>query len=58
MRTRSIILAVGLAIAATSPTLAQKKYDAGASDTEIKIGQTMRAAFELQHHRQARERVL
>jgi branched-chain amino acid transport system substrate-binding protein len=41
MRTRSIILAVGLAIAATSPTLAQKKYDAGASDTEIKIGQTM-----------------
>src|ERR1700730_15504279 len=41
MWTRSIILAVGLAIAATSPTFAQKKYDAGASDTEIKIGQTM-----------------
>jgi branched-chain amino acid transport system substrate-binding protein len=41
MWTRSIILAVGLAIAATSPTLAQMKYDVGASDTEIKIGQTM-----------------
>jgi branched-chain amino acid transport system substrate-binding protein len=41
MWTRSIILAVALAIAATSPTFAQKKYDAGASDTEIKIGQTM-----------------
>jgi ABC-type branched-subunit amino acid transport system substrate-binding protein len=41
MWTRSIILAVGLAIATTSPTFAQKKYDAGASDTEIKIGQTM-----------------
>jgi branched-chain amino acid transport system substrate-binding protein len=41
MWTRSIILAVGLAIASTSPTFAQKKYDAGASDTEIKIGQTM-----------------
>src|SRR3954463_10471333 len=28
----------GLAIAAASPALAQKKYDAGANDTEIKIG--------------------
>jgi branched-chain amino acid transport system substrate-binding protein len=41
MWTRSIILAVGLAIAGMSPTFAQKKYDVGASDTEIKIGQTM-----------------
>ena len=31
---------LGLAIAAT-PALAQKKYDEGASDTEIRIGQTM-----------------
>jgi branched-chain amino acid transport system substrate-binding protein len=28
----------GLAIAVASPALAQKKYDAGANDTEIKIG--------------------
>jgi branched-chain amino acid transport system substrate-binding protein len=42
MWTRSIILAAGLlAIAATMPAHAQKKYDTGASDTEIKIGQTM-----------------
>ncbi|MDX6595997.1 MAG: branched-chain amino acid transport system substrate-binding protein [Solirubrobacterales bacterium] len=30
----------GLAIAAASPALAQKKYDAGATDTEIKVGNT------------------
>ena len=30
----------GLAIAAAGPALAQKKYDPGASDTEIKIGNT------------------
>src|SRR3977135_1586103 len=30
----------GFAIAAASPALAQKKYDAGATDTEIKIGNT------------------
>jgi branched-chain amino acid transport system substrate-binding protein len=30
----------GFAIAAASPALAQKKYDPGASDTEIKIGNT------------------
>jgi branched-chain amino acid transport system substrate-binding protein len=42
MWTRSIVLAVGLAVvAATAPASAQKKYDTGASDTEIKIGQTM-----------------
>src|SRR5438045_3372590 len=34
---------VGLAVLTwlSSPALAQKKYDVGASDTEIKIGQTM-----------------
>jgi branched-chain amino acid transport system substrate-binding protein len=31
----------GFAIAAASPALAQKKYDAGATDTEIKIGKTV-----------------
>jgi branched-chain amino acid transport system substrate-binding protein len=31
-------LALGLAIGATSPAAAQKKYDPGATDTEIKIG--------------------
>ena len=34
-------LAAGLAMIATGPASAQKKYDTGASDTEIKIGQTM-----------------
>ena len=33
-------LVAGLAIVATAPVNAQKKYDIGASDTEIKIGQT------------------
>src|SRR5260370_40207901 len=41
MWTRSIVLAAVLAIAAAAPASAQKKYDTGASDTEIKIGQTM-----------------
>src|SRR5258708_20545979 len=41
MWTRSIVLAAGLAIAVAEPASAQKKYDPGASDTEIKIGQTM-----------------
>jgi branched-chain amino acid transport system substrate-binding protein len=35
------MLVVGLALASVSPAVAQKKYDPGASDTEIKIGQTM-----------------
>ena len=35
----ALIAAATLAVSATS-ALAQKKYDAGASDTEIKIGQT------------------
>jgi branched-chain amino acid transport system substrate-binding protein len=37
---RIVLAALGLALAAT-PALAQKKYDPGATDTEIKIGQTM-----------------
>src|SRR5260221_5347173 len=41
MWTRSIVAAAGLAIAVAEPARAQKKYDPGASDTEIKIGQTM-----------------
>ena len=35
----ALLLAYG--ILAASPAVAQKKYDSGASDTEIKIGQTM-----------------
>ena len=39
---RLLILSVlGLATIAASPSFAQKKYDPGASDTEIKIGNTM-----------------
>ncbi len=41
--TRSLLLAGTGALAlalATSPVSAQKKYDEGASDTEIKIGNT------------------
>jgi branched-chain amino acid transport system substrate-binding protein len=44
MRSGIFNLAAGtaLAIALTaSPASAQKKYDTGASDTEIKIGQTV-----------------
>jgi ABC-type branched-subunit amino acid transport system substrate-binding protein len=37
--TAAAALAVGVAFA--TPVLAQKKYDTGASDTEIKIGQTI-----------------
>ena len=36
----TVSLALGLAIL-VAPAAAQKKYDSGASDTEIKIGQTM-----------------
>jgi ABC-type branched-subunit amino acid transport system substrate-binding protein len=36
-----LMLAAGAVLVAVSPSLAQKKYDSGASDTEIKIGQTM-----------------
>jgi branched-chain amino acid transport system substrate-binding protein len=41
MLRRVIIGCLGLAIWTAGPALAQKKYDTGASDTEIKIGQTM-----------------
>ncbi|HJZ20805.1 MAG TPA: branched-chain amino acid ABC transporter substrate-binding protein, partial [Bradyrhizobium sp.] len=36
------MMAVALALGATlaTPALAQKKYDTGAGDTEIKVGQT------------------
>jgi branched-chain amino acid transport system substrate-binding protein len=34
-------LLLSILILATSPALAEKKYDPGATDTEIKIGQTM-----------------
>ncbi|MGH6741138.1 MAG: ABC transporter substrate-binding protein, partial [Bradyrhizobium sp.] len=37
--TAAVLLALGLAYA--TPSLAQKKYDIGATDTEIKIGQTI-----------------
>ena len=35
------ILAFALGLAFANPALAQKKYDTGASDTEIKVGQTI-----------------
>ena len=44
MLSRKHFLAVSIAMAVASfaaPAAAQKKYDSGASDTEIKIGQTM-----------------
>ncbi|HXD39515.1 MAG TPA: ABC transporter substrate-binding protein [Ramlibacter sp.] len=39
IKTTLAVAALGLTLAA--PSLAQKKYDPGATDTEIKIGQTM-----------------
>src|ERR1700735_5922952 len=44
MRNGIFYLATAIAVAAAlsaSPASAQKKYDSGASDTEIKIGQTV-----------------
>ena len=41
MKRRQLCIAALLAAALTSPAaLAQKKYDPGASDTEIKVGNT------------------
>ena len=40
MMSRSLLFAAALAMAAT-PALADSKYDTGASDTEIRIGNTM-----------------
>ena len=37
----TVAATVGIAAAAASPAAAQKKYDPGASDSEIKIGNTM-----------------
>ena len=37
----TVVLAAACAVLATAPASAQKKYDLGASDFEIKIGQTM-----------------
>jgi branched-chain amino acid transport system substrate-binding protein len=37
----ALALAATAVLLAVSPALAQEKYDPGASDTEIKIGQTM-----------------
>jgi branched-chain amino acid transport system substrate-binding protein len=37
--TAAVVLALGATLA--TPALAQKKYDIGATDTEIKIGQTI-----------------
>src|SRR5437763_3518388 len=37
--TAGLVLALGAALA--TPALAQKKYDTGATDTEIKVGQTI-----------------
>jgi ABC-type branched-subunit amino acid transport system substrate-binding protein len=36
-----VAILVGLALCVAQPAAAQKKYDVGATDTEIKIGQTM-----------------
>jgi len=36
-----VALALGIGLFASAPASAQKKYDTGASDTEIKLGQTM-----------------
>jgi branched-chain amino acid transport system substrate-binding protein len=41
MKTCHLLAALGLALALPTAALAEKKYDPGASDTEIKIGQTM-----------------
>ncbi|WP_166299070.1 ABC transporter substrate-binding protein [Bradyrhizobium sp. 26S5] len=41
LRLGAISAALALLAAATSPAIAQKKYDTGASDTEIKIGNIM-----------------
>jgi len=38
---RAAVLAAVAAMLAGAPALAEKKYDPGASDTEIKVGQTM-----------------
>jgi hypothetical protein len=41
MKWSAIAMLTACAVLATAPAIAQKKYDPGASDTEIKIGQTV-----------------
>ena len=38
---RALICSAATALAVVGPAAAQKRYDPGASDTEIRIGQTM-----------------
>jgi hypothetical protein len=63
MKKRHMIIGSVALLSATllTPALAQKKYDPGASDTEIKIGQTMPysgPAFRLRHDWQGAGRLL
>ena len=37
----TVAVALGLGAALATPAFAQKKYDIGATDTEIKVGQTI-----------------
>jgi len=41
LRLGAVSAALALLAATTTPSIAQKKYDTGASDTEIKIGNIM-----------------
>src|SRR5262249_56523550 len=41
LRLGAVAAALALLAASSSPSFAQKKYDTGATDTEIKIGNTM-----------------
>jgi branched-chain amino acid transport system substrate-binding protein len=41
MSIKTILAVAALGLTLAAPSIAQKKYDPGASDTEIKIGQTM-----------------
>src|ERR1700731_2779041 len=41
MKWSAMVVLAACLVLATAPASAQKKYDPGASDTEIKIGQTM-----------------
>ena len=55
MSKRALIASVAMCLALASPAAAQKKYDPGASDTEIRIGGVVphpiltRAAMNLRH---------
>jgi branched-chain amino acid transport system substrate-binding protein len=48
IRARNVLFALmGIALALQGPARAEKKYDTGASDTEIKLGQTCPTAGQL-----------